>query len=288
MKPSDFEYVQPATISEAIASLQASGDEGKVLAGGQSLVPLMNFRLAAPRILVDINRTAGLAHVTRDAGRLRVGAMTRLRSLETDPIVRQTHPVLAAAAAWVGHIQIRNRGTVGGSLSHADPAAEIPAIAVLTDAELVVAGPNGDRVIPAADFFLGFLVTALAADEILTEIRFSAIDPADGWGFREFAHRRGDFALAGAAATLHRTDGVVDRARCVVFGTNDRPVRVASAEAALVGGPVSQERLAAAARLAAGEALADDPRPDAPYRRTVTETMVRRSLEDAAARQVLA
>jgi len=286
MKPADFEYVRPATVAEAIAALQSSGGEGKLLAGGQSLVPLMNFRLASPRLLVDINRTAGLANVARAGGYLRIGAMTRMRALETEPLVREMNPLLAAAASWVGHVQIRNRGSVGGSLAHADPAAEVPAICVLMDAELSISGPDGDRVVQATDFFLGFLSTALGENDILTEVGIPMLDSGEGWGFREFAHRRGDFALAGGAATLRITGGVVDRARCVVFGTHDRPVRSASAGAALEGGPASPERLAEAARIAADEALLDDPRPDAAYRRFLTETMVRRALDDAARNEV--
>jgi CO/xanthine dehydrogenase FAD-binding subunit len=288
MKPADFEYVRPATVAKAVAALQGSDGEGKVLAGGQSLVPLMNFRLATPRLLVDINRTAGLAEVTRADGHLRIGAMTRMRALETDPLVRQAHPLLAAAASWVGHVQIRNRGTVGGSLAHADPAAEIPAICVLADAELGISGPDGDRVVQAADFFLGFLYTSLGESDVLTEVRFPVLNQGDGWGFREFAHRRGDFALAGSAATMGITDGVVERVRIVVFGTPDRPVRSPSAEAGLVGGAASPDRLAEAARIAADEALLEDPRPDAAYRRALTETMVRRALEDAARNEVRA
>ena len=288
MKPADFEYVRPATVAEAITALQGSGGDGKLLAGGQSLVPLMNFRLASPRLLVDINRTAGLDNVAGTGRHLRIGAMTRMRALETDPLVREMNPLLAAAASWVGHVQIRNRGSVGGSLAHADPAAEIPAICVLMDAELSISGPDGDRVARAADFFLGFLTTALGENDILTEVTIPGLESGEGWGFREFAHRRGDFALAGAAATLRRTDGIVDRARCVVFGTHDRPVRSAAAEAALDGGPAAPERLAEAARIAADEALVDDPRPDAAYRRFLTETMVRRALEDAARDEVQA
>jgi CO/xanthine dehydrogenase FAD-binding subunit len=288
MKPADFEYVRPATVAEAVAALQGSDGEGKLLAGGQSLVPLMNFRLATPRLLVDLNRTAGLADVARADGHLRIGAMARMRALETDPLVRQMHPLLAAAASWVGHVQIRNRGTVGGSLAHADPAAEIPAICVLADAELGISGPDGDRVVQAADFFLGFLYTSLGESDVLTEIRIPVLDRGDGWGFREFAHRRGDFALAGSAATMRITDGIVERVRCVVFGTPDRPVRSPLAEAALVGGAASPDRLAEAARIAADGALLEDPRPDAAYRRALTETMVRRALEDAARNEVTA
>jgi carbon-monoxide dehydrogenase medium subunit len=282
MKPPDFEYARPTSLDAAVAILAASAGEGKVLAGGQSLVPLLNFRLAAPALLVDLNRVAGLAFLERAADRLRIGAMTRSRALELDPIVRQTIPVLAAAAAWVGHVQIRNRGTVGGSLAHSDPAAELPAICLLLDAELVVVGPQGQRMIPAAEFFAGFLTTTLGEDEILTEIRLPIPAPGTRWGFREYAQRRGDFALAGAAVTLPPRGGEAgELPRVVVFGLADRPVRATAAEKLLDGRAATADDLAEAARLAAKEATADDPRPDAAYRRTLTETLVRRALGDA-------
>jgi carbon-monoxide dehydrogenase medium subunit len=288
MKPPDFTYARPTTLAEAVSVLAASGGDGKVLAGGQSLVPLLNFRLASPQLLVDLNWIADLSYIRVEADVLRVGAMTRMRTLETDATVAARFPLLAAAAEWVGHVQIRNRGTVGGSLAHADPAAEIPAVAVLADAELVVLGPPGERTVPADEFFQGFLFTALAEDEILSEVRFPLPPPASRWGFREFAHRRGDFALAGAAVMLPAKRGGTSPgagARVVVFGTSDRPRRSERAEAALDAANNAASAFAEAARLAADDAAADDPRPDAAYRRQITETMVRRALVDAAARE---
>ncbi|HEY3522195.1 MAG TPA: xanthine dehydrogenase family protein subunit M [Candidatus Limnocylindrales bacterium] len=281
MKPPDFEYARPSSVEEAVGVLAASGGDAKVLAGGQSLVPLLNFRLAAPSVLVDVNRVDTLAHLTLDGETLRIGATTRMRALELDPMVRDLVPVLAAAARWVGHVQIRNRGTIGGSVAHADPAAEVPAVCLLLDAELVALGPAGERRIPADDFFAGFLTTTLAEDELLTEIRIP-VRPAPHWGFREYAQRRGDFALAGAAASGSLgPDGIVDAASLVVFGTADRPVRCRTAEAELTGQPPTADRLDRAAEAAATEASADDPRPDAAYRRLVARTMVRRALGDA-------
>jgi aerobic carbon-monoxide dehydrogenase medium subunit len=285
MKPPDFEYARPASVAEAVAQLAAANGDGKVLAGGQSLVPLLNFRLAAPTVLVDLNGIPELAFLETADGVLRIGAMTRMRTLELDPLVRHANPLLAAAARWVGHVQIRNRGTVGGSIAHADPAAEVPAICVLLDAELVVSGPRGERRIPAGDFFAGFLTTALDDDEVLTEVRIPvAGSNGERWGFREFAHRRGDFALAGAAVTLAGApDGPIERARIAVFGTADRPVRASAIEQQLVGRPMTEATFADAAAAIAEQLAADDPRPDAAYRRTLTETMVRRALADAAA-----
>jgi aerobic carbon-monoxide dehydrogenase medium subunit len=284
MKPPDFEYARPSSVEEAVALLSGAAGEAKVLAGGQSLVPLLNFRLATPSLLVDINRIGDLAFVVDDGETLRVGAGTRMRTLELDPLVRARIPILHAAAGWVGHVQIRNRGTVGGSVAHADPAAEVPAICALLDAELIAVGPGGERRVAATSFFAGFLTTDLREDEILVEIAFPIPAPAERWGFREFAQRRGDFALAGAAAMISpASDGTVDRARIVVFGTADRPLRATEAERGLAGRALTADAIAEAASSAAGAAAAEDPRPDADYRRRLTETMVRRALEDAAA-----
>jgi carbon-monoxide dehydrogenase medium subunit len=283
MKPPDFEYARPTSIAEAVTLLAAADGEGKILAGGQSLVPLLNFRLAAPRLLVDINRITELDYVRKRDGWLEVGAATRMRTLELDPLVRETAPVIATAATWVGHVQIRNRGTVGGSIAHADPAAELPAVCLLLDAEIVVAGPGGERRIAANDLFSGFLSTTLAENEVLTEVRFPLPAAGDRFGFREFAHRRGDFALAGAAVSLAgRPGGAIDRARIAVFGTADRPVRATVAEEALHGRTAEPGAFAAAGDQAAEEAATDDPRPDANYRRTLIATLVRRALEEAA------
>jgi carbon-monoxide dehydrogenase medium subunit len=282
MKPPDFEYVRAVTVEGAVEALAAADGDAKVLAGGQSLVPLLNFRLAAPSVLVDINRIPGLAGVAVEDGRLRIGAMTRTRVLELDPLVRQAVPILTAAARWVGHVQIRNRGTVGGSIAHSDPAAELPAVSILLDAVVDVAGPGGTRTIGADDLFVGFLTTTIAEDELLTGMTFPVLDSRDRWAFEEFAHRRGDFALAGSAVVVRMADdGTIERARIVVFGTADRPVRASRAEASLVGREPTLERLAEAATLAARDAMDEDPRPDAVHRRSLAETMVRRALSRA-------
>ena len=284
MKPAPFEYVRPASVSEAVAILAAADGEAKVLAGGQSLVPLLNFRLASPRMLVDMSGIAGLDRIERDGDRVRIGAMTRMRRLESDPLVREAIPVLAAAAGWVGHVQIRNRGTVGGSIAHADPAAEIPAVCLLLDAGLTAVGSGGSRRILAEDFFAGFLTTDLSDDEILTEVDLLVPRRDDRWGFREFAPRRGDFALAGATVKISfGIDDLTATSRIVIFGTGDRPVRSRAGEAVLDGQALTPQIIVGAAEVAADEALADDARPDSSYRRSLTATMVRRALEDAAA-----
>jgi carbon-monoxide dehydrogenase medium subunit len=284
MKPAPFEYVRPGSVNEAVGFLAAAAGEAKVLAGGQSLVPLLNFRLASPRMLVDLNGISGLDRIGRDRDRLRIGAMTRMRRLEADPLIRDAVPVLASAASWVGHVQIRNRGTVGGSIAHADPAAEIPAVCVLLDAGLTAVGPSGSRRIRAEDFFAGFLTTELAEDEILTEVDLAIPASDDRWGFREFAPRHGDFALAGAMVKIGAgIDHLTATSRIVIFGTGDRPVRSRAGEAVVDGGSLTAATIREAAKVAADEALADDARPDARYRRTLTATMVRRALDDAAA-----
>ncbi len=280
MKPPEFEYLRPRSVAEAVAALAASNGEGKVLAGGQSLVPLLNFRLVAPALLVDLNRVAELGTMEVDRDRLRTGAMTRTRALELDPLVRRAVPILAAAASWIGHVQIRNRGTVGGSLAHADPAAELPALALLLEAEMIVEGPNGARTVQASEFFAGFLTTALAEDEVLTEVRWP-VQRGERWGFREFAQRRGDFALSGAAVTVGGSGEEALRPRIVVFGTADRPVRTPAAEARLAADGLTPGAIEAAARDAAEAAAFEDARPDAAYRRTLTGALVRRALEDA-------
>lgn len=241
MKPADFEYRAPERLAEAIALL-ASSDDAKVLAGGQSLVPLLNFRLARPTLLVDLNKIEGLGQHDLTPDRLVIQAMMRMSRLETSPLVRDAVPVLAAAASWVGHAQIRNRGTVGGTIAHADPAAEIPAIAVLLDAMLSVQGPRGQRTIDAATFFLGFLETDLAPDEILTEVAFPRQD-GRRWGFREFAQRHGDFAVGGSAVLLEVDRGLIAGARVVLFGSIGRPTRASAVEAALVGLPASERAI---------------------------------------------
>ncbi len=282
MKPPAFAYVPAASIDEAIAALANADGDGKVLAGGQSLVPLLNFRLATPATLVDINRIPDLAGVSVADGRLRIGATTRARVLELDPLVRGTVPILATAARWVGHVQIRNRGTVGGSIAHADPAAELPAISRLLDATFEIAGPSGTRVVDASDLFLGFLTTSIGEDEVLTSMSLPVLDDRDRWGFEEFAHRRGDFALAGAGVVVRRSvDGAIEHARIVVFGTADRPMRAERAQTMLAGASPSGDLVAQAAALAADEAMDDDPRPDAGYRRRLAQTMVRRALTHA-------
>ena len=289
MKPAKFDYHAPATRDEALELLAQYGYDAKVLAGGQSLMPMMNLRLARPAVVVDINRVAGLGGIATDADGMTIGAMTRQRELERSADVRQRFPVIAAAIPHIAHFQIRNRGTVGGSLAHSDPAAEIPALCLALDAEIRAASSGGQRTIAAGGFSLGLLTTALEPEELLTQVRLPRLDREGEsewrWGFREVCRRDGDFALVGAIALL-RLDGgkVCQEARIAMFGVGDGPARMPEAEAALQGRAVDAEARAEAAALVS---RAVDPGSDihasAQYRKEVSGVMARRALEDASA-----
>jgi len=235
VKPPPFEYRLADSVETAVAALAEAGGEAKVLAGGQSLVPMLNFRLLRPAILVDINRVPGLSYISDDIDAIRVGALTRHHQLETSPVIADHLPVLRAAMAHVAHLAIRNRGTIGGSLTHADPAAELPMMALLLDATLGIASPRGRRTVAARDFFLGALSVALEADELVTEVVFPKLPPDTGWGFEEISRRHGDFALAAMAATLTLADGKIAQARIAIAGADERAVRASEAEALLQG-----------------------------------------------------
>lgn len=249
MKPAPFDYVAPRSLDEAVAALAEGGPEAKLLAGGQSLIPLLNFRLARPALLVDLNRVAELAYVRPRNRGTAIGAMTRQMTIERDRALSEKQPLLAEAIRWVGHAAIRSRGTIGGSLAHADPAAELPAVAVCLDAQLSVVGPRGRRTVSADDFFVGYLSTALLPDEILVETWLPPLKPRTGQAWLEFARRHGDFALAGVAVSLSLEDEMVADARIVLTGVGGKPVRAREAETLLVGGSV-HERASAAAEAA--------------------------------------
>lgn len=286
MKPPPFDYVAPATVEEAVAALAEHGDDAKLLAGGQSLVPLLAFRLARPSVLVDLNRVSGLDGVGLDGDTLRVGAMTRQRELERLPGLRERCAMVSDAVELIGHTAIRNRGTVGGSLAHADPAAEWTALALALDAELDLTGPGGRRIVEADAFFITFFTTALEPGEVLTEVRLRLPNGRSGSCFVEFARRHGDFALAGVGAltTLDESGAVAD-ARLVLIGVGDRAIRAHAAEAVLRGGRPSAELFAEAA-----EAVDSEIRPRGDihaserYRRHLASVLTRRALAKAVAR----
>ena len=287
MKPAPFDYFDPKTVVEAASLLSQLDGEAKVLAGGQSLMPLLNMRLARPSALVDIRRIEGLDYVRGEDGALAIGAMTRQRTVERSDLVRKRLPLLQAATKLIAHPQIRNRGTVGGSLAHADPAAEYPAVALALGAELRAAGPNGERRMAAEEFFVTYLTTALAADEVLTEVRFPLPRPGAGWSIVEVSRRWGDFALAGAVATLSLDGGGrVEEARVALFGVGSTPLRASGAEEALAGERPDEKAIEAAARRA-GEELEEplsDVHATSEYRRDLARVLTGRALSEAAGR----
>jgi carbon-monoxide dehydrogenase medium subunit len=285
MKLPAFEYACPATLAEAVALLAAGDGDAKVLAGGQSLVPMMAFRVASPALLVDLRKLTALRRIDITGDGVRLGAMARWRDVEDDARLDTAHPLLKAAVAEIAHYQIRNRGTVGGSIAHADPAAEMPGIAVTCDAEIAVVGRAGSRVIDAADFFIAPLITALAADEIIVEIRLPAWPVKRRWAFREFARRRGDFAMAGTALFYDVDgDGKACNAHVGAIGVGDQPVRLAAAEAAINGHAVD---VATSERAGAAASAAVTPQSDihasAAYRKALLGTLVERALQSACA-----
>jgi aerobic carbon-monoxide dehydrogenase medium subunit len=281
MKLPPFEYARPASIAEAVALLVAHDGEAKPLAGGQSLVPMLAFRVAAPTLIVDLGKLSQLRQITISETGVTLGAMTRWCDILDDARLRTAHPLLVAAIAHVAHYQIRNRGTVGGSLAHADPAAEMPGVAVTCEAEITVVGNAGARVIAAADFFLGTLTTALASDEIITAIRLPPWPAGRRFGFAEFARRHGDFALAGAAVFYDRDDGAKARnAHVGVIGVADRPLRLAAVEKVINGGVIDAETIAAAAAVASATVdPPDDIHGSGAYRRAIVGVMVERALD---------
>jgi aerobic carbon-monoxide dehydrogenase medium subunit len=286
MKPPPFAYAAPATLEEALGLLAEHAEaEPRVLAGGQSLIPLMNFRLAKPGYLVDLRNVAGLSGVRRDGDVLVIGAMTRMAEVERSPEVAVAAPLVTEAVGLVAHAPVRNSGTVGGSLAHADPAAELPAVALALDAELVAAGPGGTRVIPAAEFFTGPYTTALAPDEILTEIRLP-IWPG-GHAFTEFSRVHANFAVV-AVAALVELDGDGDRIRraaLALAGVAPTPVRATAAERALAGAPADAGTIRAAADSAGADlSPAGDLHASPETRRGLARTYLRRGIELAVAR----
>ena len=286
MKPVDFHLHRPETVGEALDLLARYGDDAKVLAGGQSLVPLLNFRLARPEHVVDIDRVAGLSGMRAGPTGLTVGAMTRQARVERAADVGVAVPLLAAALPYVGHPPIRARGTIGGSLAHADPAAELPAVAIAAGAVLVAESARGRREIPAAEFVSGSFTTALAPDELLVEVRFPPANGRTGAAFVEVSRRRGDFALVGAAAQLSFDDSArVRDARLALIGVGDTPRRCPDAEAALVGTPADGD----AGELAAREATAvlrppGDLHASGDYRRAVAGVVLTRAVSEARRR----
>ena len=286
MKPAAFEYHDPRQLSEALALLQMHPEVAKVLAGGQSLVPLMNFRLARPGVVVDINRVQELRHISEAPSGIAIGALARHADIDRSPLIADLMPVLREAARLVGHPQIRNRGTVGGSVAHADPAAELPCALLALEARYHLASVAGSRVVSGDDLFVDVFTTAIRPHELLVEIEVPTLPPRTGHAFVEFARRHGDFALGGACALLTLDgDGRCARARLALLAAGPRPLRARAAEAVLEGTHLD----AAALERAAGAAVANvspsgDIHGSSWYRVRLLETLARRSLDLAAGR----
>ncbi len=286
MKPAPFEYYAPATRGEALALLAQYGGEAKVLAGGQSLVPTMNFRLAQPGILIDLNGIADLFGITAAGDGLRIGAMTRQRTVERSAAVADLAPLVAEAMPDIAHPQIRNRGTFGGSIAHNDPAAELPALMTVLGAQMRVQGATGERLLPAAEFFQGLFTTALEPEELLVEILIPRLPARTGTAFEEVARRHGDYAMAGAAAVVTlAADGTVAEARLVYLAIGDGPIFAPSVEALLLGvAPTAAAIQAAAAAVDADIDPPTDIHATAAYRRHLARVLAGRVLGRAAAR----
>jgi aerobic carbon-monoxide dehydrogenase medium subunit len=283
VKPAPFAYHRVHSVDEAVALLAELGDEAKILAGGLSLVPMMNFRLARPSALVDVTRVEGLSYLRADRDGLRIGALTTHRAVETsrDPAVLAGFGVLPRSARWIGHYPIRSRGTFGGSIAHADPASEWCLLAVLLDAVVVLTGPDGQRTVPAAEFFGGYYTTAASPDEMLTEVWFPRPEPHAV--LTEFAPRQGDFAVVAAAVSVDVDDGVCRSGRVVLGGVGPRPFEIAAS--ALAGQPAGPGTWQAMGEQAAGQIdPPDDTHGTSEYRRRLAATLVSRALAEASER----
>lgn len=283
MIPVEFEYERAATLEDALARLAASDGEAKLLAGGHSLIPLMKLRLSEPSLLIDITRIPGLAGIREVGGQIEVGATTTHHEIATSGLLRERCPVLAEAAAEIGDPQVRHRGTIGGSLAHADPAADLPAVVVALDAELRLAGPSGERTVRAADFFQDLFTVDLAADEIITAVRFRPVRTA---AYAKLHQRASHYAIVGVAAALEIEGGLIREARVAVTGAGTHAQRLPEAEAALAGRVPGADAIAAAAAVAGDsiEEVNSDLHASEDYRRAMVKVFTRRALERAAAR----
>ncbi len=289
MKPASFEYLRPATLGEAVSllgKLENDGVDVKILAGGQSLIPMLALRVARPEIMIDLGGIKELDYIREEGNIIAIGTMASKHAAGVSPLIEAKQRLFHDATQLVGHRQIRNRGSVGGSFAHADPASEYPAVALVLDIEFKAVGPDGERLIPAEEFFVTYMTTSLESSEILTEVRIPVLPAGTGWAIREEARRNGDLALAGVCLTLKKTAGVISEAKIAAFGVNPTAVRLTAAEDALRGQAPTPETFARAA--AAGAAALEEPMgcihasPD--FRRALVQTLTERCLADAAAR----
>ena len=284
MKPAKFDYHAPATLDAAVGLLAQYKGEARLLAGGQSLLPMMNFRIVTPAALIDLNRVPALAYIRAENGMVRIGAMTRHRAVEFSPLIKGRLPLLAEAIKLVAHLPIRSRGTVGGSLAHADPAAELPMVLQALEGEVAARGPKGERVVKAADLFAGMLTTSLADDEMIVEVRIPAMTSRAGFAVEEFARRRGDFAIAAIAAILEGSGERCTKARLASAGVGPASIRLAAAEALLERDGLGDAAIEAAASKAADAVSPQsDLQASAEYRRHLTRVLAGRALHRARA-----
>lgn len=284
MKPAKFDYVAPNSLEEAIAALVAAEGDGKVMAGGQSLMPLLNFRMSRPSVIVDIARIPDLSYIRDKGSVIAIGSLTRHVELETSDLIALKLPVMSAAMRYVAHVAIRNRGTIGGSISHADPAAELPMLAIFYGASIKIAGANGPRTVPAEEFFIAALTNSLEPDEIVEEIEFPVL-ASSGWGFEEVARRFGDFALACIAVSIECRNGAIVSARVAAMGIDDTPRRLVAAENALIGGRRGDDAAGRFVETVRGEVSPpSDQHASSDYRRSLIGSLAERALADAWAR----
>jgi len=285
MIPNAFDYVRPTSVDDAVAALTAGGDEAKIITGGQSLLPLLRVRLANPSVLVDCGRIDQMRGVSDEGGDLVIGAATTHHAVMHDPLVKEHAGLLAAATATVADPQIRHRGTFGGSLAHADPAGDLPAVALALDCVMIAAGPNGRREIPASEFFVDYFTPALEWDEVLVAVRVPKLDAADGWGFHyEKFHRTAQsWAMVGVAAAVQRSNGSIAQARIGLTNMGPTPLRAAATEAALAGASASESAVASAADHAAeGTSPTSELHAKADYREHLARVLTRRAVVAAA------
>ncbi|GAC1382549.1 MAG: xanthine dehydrogenase family protein subunit M [Ktedonobacteraceae bacterium] len=284
MKPPRFQYCAPDILDEALTLLDQQGEEAKILAGGQSLIPLLNMRMTGPAYLVDINHISELHYIEPEDGYLAIGATVRQRQIERSSLIQKQHPLLAEVVQHIGHMQIRNRGTIVGSIAHADPAAELPALLTCLNGEVIAQSIHGERAIKAEDFFTGYLSTALEPGEMLTEVRFPWIVPQSGWAFMEFARRSGDYALVGVAAIITPSlDNHCMSARIAYLGIAGSPMRVREAENSLLGTTLDDKTIDHTAEIA-GTYVSndmDDVHATVDYRRALTTELTKRALKAA-------
>jgi aerobic carbon-monoxide dehydrogenase medium subunit len=285
MKPPEFKYVAARTVDEAVEQLNKHGEGAKIIAGGQSLTPMLNFRLVHPEVLVDINRIPGLDKITPENGGFRIGALTRHRAIESSSAIAEKMPMLVAAAGEVGHLAIRNRGTFGGSLAHADPAAEWPVAVLALDGVITTKSAKGGRTIKAKDFFVSYLQSAVEDGEVVTEITLPGLPPKTGWGFEELCRRPGDFAIAAVCALVTMDGEKVKEARISMGGVGPTALRAPAAEASLKGKAITDDTLkAAGAKAAEASDPSNDVHASADFRRHLVTVLTRRAVQAAVQR----